>query len=64
MIDMPSINKNDRASDRANGGKGDQHRHTKKGLENYRKSPIWEKLGTKFNKPDPQQEFDFHFDKP
>lgn len=62
---MPSINKNDRAADRAtHGGKGDQHRQTPGFLNKYRESPIWNKLGTKFNKPDPQQEFDFHFDKP
>lgn len=61
---MPTINRNDRAADRAtHGGKGDQHRNTKGFLENYRKSPIWDKLGKKFNKS-PQAEFDFHFEKP
>lgn len=59
---MPSINKNDRAADRAtHGGKGDQHRPD--GLKKYREAPIWKKMGTKFNKS-PQQEFDFHFEKP
>ena len=43
---MPSINKNDRAADRATyGGKGDQHRHTPGSLGKYRSAPIWNKLG-------------------